>query len=110
MKLKTGFLFVGMRSAGTKQILFNEKMFLEFVCEHDLLEQICSSIRAIRAQVVEPIDSHWFFSYQGDFKPVAEALFSLSQSVDDMLDGGVERVLLCESSKYDAKKLLRGLE
>lgn len=110
MKVKTGFLFVGMRSATTNQVLLSEKISLEFVCEHDLLEQICDSIGAIRVQVVEPMDSIWGFDYEGDFKPVVDVLFRLSQSVDDLLGGGVERALLFESSKHEAKVLLGGLE
>jgi len=108
MKVKTGFLFVVMRSAITNQVLLSEKISLEFVCEHDLLEQICDSIRVIRAQIVEPMDSHWFFDYVGDFKPLVDVLFRLSQSVDDLLGGGVERALIFESSKHEAKVLLRG--
>jgi hypothetical protein len=108
MKVRTGFLFVVMCSAITNQVLLSEKVSLEFVCEHDLLEQICDSIRVIRAQIVEPIDSHWNFGYVGDFKSVVDVLFRLSQSVDDLLGGGFERTLIFESSKHEAKVLLRG--
>lgn len=103
MKVKTGFLFVGMRSATTNQVLLSEKISLEFICEHDLLEQICDSIRIVRAQIVEPMDSIWGFDYIGDFKPVVDALIRLSQSVDDLLGGGIESALLFESSKHEAK-------
>ena len=109
MKLKTGFLFVVMRD-GAKRVLFNEKISLKFSCGHELLELICISLKEIRSQIDEPCDSAWSFDYEGDFKSVVDVLFRLSGDVDDLLFGGVERVLLFELSKHEANKVLRGLK
>ena len=109
MMLKSGFLFVCVRSSA-KEVLVSEKILLEFGSERELLELICSSIEVIRSQIIEPIDSHWSFGYEGAFDSSVGVLFRINENVDEIVCDGVERVLLFESSKHEAKMVLRGLK